>query len=164
MIIMTSNDSSLDTNYIILNLRELISLNREQISEMKAVAAQIQKDNADARAQSTKDFADFKDSINKDFFSLRENIIHEFSSLKSSIDTGLSEIHSEFAHINQRITGIEHDVAGLYNWDYWLLSIILALFALPQIISGIKSLFGVITEGISGVIALFRKRNDVHGK
>ena len=134
---MTSQDSNTDMNNITLQLRELIATNREQITEMKALAAQIQRDNANFQTNVIKELADFKENV----------------------DAKLAGIHSEIGQINQRITGIEHDVTGLYHWDYWLLTIIIAIVALPQIISGVKALFAAVAEGIEGIISVLRKKN-----
>ena len=134
---MTSQDSNTDMNNITLQLRELIATNREQIAEMKALAAQIQRDNANFQTNVIKELADFKENV----------------------DAKLAGIHSEIGQINQRITGIEHDVTGLYHWDYWLLTIIIAIVAMPQIISGVKALFAAVAEGIEGIISVFRKEN-----
>ena len=51
--------------------------------------------------------------------------------------------------LQRDVEGLKHDVQGLYHWDYWLLSVILAVFAMPQIAAGIKSFFGAIAEGLS---------------
>ena len=139
---MTSTDNVTDINSITLQLRELITINREQIAEMKALSAQGQKDNAEFRAQSTKNFADFKDGI----------------------DLKLAEIHSEIIQINQRITGLEHDVSGLYHWDYWLLSIILVVIALPHLADIVKSVVGAVTEGVISIVAIFRKGSSPNKK
>ena len=150
---MTSNDNTLEVHSIALQLRELIATNREQIAEMKALAAQIQKDNAEFRSLMVQEFANFKDNINKEFSAFSNNVNAELSGMHSEI----SGMHSEIGLINQRITGIEHDIAGLYHWDYWLLSIIIAVVAMPQIISGVKALFAAVAEGIAGIISVFKK-------
>ena len=134
---MTSQDNNADTNNIALQLRELIATNREQIAEMKALAAQIQRDNANFQA----------------------NLIKELANFKENVDAKLTGVHSDIGQINQRIIGIEHDVTGLYHWDYWLLTIIIAIVALPQIISGVKALFAAVAEGIEGIISVLRKKN-----
>lgn len=144
---MTSNDSSLDTNTIMLQFRELTAINREQIAEMKTLVAQIQKDNAEFRALMTRYFSDFKTSLTK-----------ELSDINNNVNLRLTEIHTEIGHINQKLTGLQHDVTGLYHWDYWLLSIILVIFAMPQIVSGVKALFSAVADGISGIMTIFKER------
>lgn len=145
---MTSHDNTMDINSIEIQLRELIATNREQIAEIKALAAQIQKDNAEFRSLMIQEFAHFKENVNK-----------ELSTFSSNINAEIAGIHSEIGQINQRITGIEHDVTGLYHWDYWLLTIIVAIIAMPQIISGVKALLGAIAEGLERIISVFRKSN-----
>ena len=143
---MTSNDNGSDMNNIALQLRELITINREQIAEMKALAAQMQKDNAEFRER-------IKDDINSRFNTFENRFSPRFDKLEATIGV-----------MQNDITGLKHDVAGLYHWDYWLLTIIVAILALPQIISGVKALFSAITEGIAGIIAIFRKESISHDK
>ena len=52
---MVSNDM----NAVLTELRELIMVNREQIAEMKALSAQIQKDNAEFHLLMIKAFNEF---------------------------------------------------------------------------------------------------------
>ena len=59
--------------------------------------------------------------------------------------------------IQNDITGLKHDVRNLYTWNYWTLSIILALMAMPHIIAGVKSLISAIVEGISVIAGAFKK-------
>ena len=139
---MTSQDNIIDANNIALMLRELIATNREQIAEMKALSAQMQKDNAEFRASMIKEFSDFRTDIHL-----------EVSGIRSEIN----DIHAEIGQINQRLTGIEHDVTGLYHWDYWLLSFILFFAALPHLADIIKAIPVAITETIRGVMAIFGK-------
>ena len=63
---------------------------------------------------------------------------------------------AEISELQRDVTGLQHDVVGLYHWDYWLLSIILVVFAMPQIVAGIKSLFGAVADGISLIARAFR--------
>ena len=106
-------------------------------------------------AQIEKQFADMR----KDNAEFREQTKDNMNSFKSEINTRFDAIQTQITVMQNDITGLKHDVAGLYHWDYWLLSIILVVFAMPQIIAGIKAVFGAISEGISGIIALFRKEN-----
>ena len=102
----------------------------------------IRQDNADFKAGLKQDMQNFKADVN---------------SRLDSMQADLSSIKTEIKSLQFDVVGLKHDVSGLYHWDYWLLSIILVVFAMPQIVAGIKSLFGAITEGIAGIIALFRK-------
>ena len=87
-----------------------------------------------------------------------ENKINaRLDSFEAKAEDRFGRLEATIGVLQNDITGLKHDVAGLYHWDYWLLSIILVVFAMPQIVAGIKSLFGAITDGIAGIIALFRK-------
>ena len=157
-------------NDIALQLQELIILNREQIAELKTMAAQLQKDNADFRTSIIKELADFKENINNNFSVLKDSIHNRISTFENKIDNKLSDmrydinsLHSEIGFINQRITGIEHDITGLYHWDYWLLSAILFFATLPYWADIIKSIPLAISSCIKGVLFLFKKdriKND----
>ena len=113
----------------------------------------IRQDNVDFKAQIKQDNADFKSGLKQDMQDFKADV----NSRLDSMQADLSSIKTEIKSLQFDVVGLKHDVAGLYHWDYWLLSIILVVFAMPQIVAGIKSLFGAITEGIAGIIALFRK-------
>ena len=116
------------------------------ISRIELMLAGIRQDNAEFKAQIIKDNAEFKDNINV-----------RLDAFENKINTRLDKMEAKISVLHDDNIGLKHDVSGLYHWDYWLLSIILVLFAMPQIVAGIKSLFGAITDGIAGIIALFRK-------
>ncbi len=116
------------------------------ISKLELMLVGIRKDNAEFKAQIIKNNAEFKDNVNA-----------RFDAFESKINTRLDKMEAKISVLHDDNIGLKHDVSGLYHWDYWLLSIILVLFAMPQIVAGIKSLFGAITDGIAGIIALFRK-------
>ena len=116
------------------------------ISRIELMLAGIRQDNAEFKAQIIKDNAEFKDNINV-----------RLDAFENKINTRLDKMEAKISVLHDDNIGLKHDVSGLYHWDYWLLSIILLLFAMPQIVAGIKSLFGAITDGIAGIIALFRK-------
>lgn len=99
------------------------------------------------------DNAEFKAEIKQDNAVFKSEIRHDLTALTSEI----SSLQTEIKALQLDIVGLRHDVSGLYHWDYWLLSIILVVFAMPQIVTGLKSLFGVIAEGISTIISAFRK-------
>lgn len=106
----------------------------------------IRQDNADFKAEIKQDNANFKAEIRQDIQDFKTEIKQDIDGLKAEVKV----LHDDNI-------GLKHDVSGLYHWDYWLLSIILVVFAMPQIVAGIKSLFDAITDGIAGIIALFRK-------
>ena len=125
---MISNDNPLDMSRIELLLREHFARTDKQLAEN-------QKSNAEFRALLLEDMNRFKSEINSRFDSLQ----------------------SQISIVQSDISGLKQDVSGLYHWDYWLLSIILVVFAMPQIVAGVKSLFSAITDGISSIVSLFRK-------
>lgn len=152
---MTSQDMSI----IVLQLRELITVNREQIAEMKALAAQMQKDNAEFREQMKDDFNKFTEKVNARLDAFEEKTNKRLDAFEAKTDSRFDKLEASVGAMQNDITGLKHDVAGLYHWNYWLLSIILVVFAMPQIVAGVKALFGAIAEGIAGIIAVFRDRD-----
>ena len=133
---MVSND---ETARIELLLREHFARTDKQLSDMRA-------DNAEFRAEMVRLYNDFA-----------EKQTAKFDAFTQKTDARFDRLEGQIAVMQNDITGLKHDVAGLYHWDYWLLSIILVVFAMPQIVAGIKSLFGALADGISQVIGAFRK-------
>ena len=133
---MVSND---ETARIELLLREHFARTDKQLSDMRA-------DNAEFRAEMVRLYNDFA-----------EKQTAKFDAFTQKTDARFNRLEEQIAVMQNDITGLKHDVAGLYHLDYWLLSIILVVFAMPQIVAGIKSLFGALADGISQVIGAFRK-------
>ena len=127
------------------------------ISQIELMLSEIRRDNAEFKAQIVKDNADFKESIITRLDAFEGKINARLDAFENKINTRFDSMQAQIAVIQNDITGLKHDVTGLYHWDYWLLSIILVVFAMPQIVEGLKSLFGAIAEGISGIITAFRK-------
>ena len=127
---MTSND-----NFVTIEMFNARMDRLEAIVEKNV--ALTQKENAEFRMQVQKDIATFKNEIRTD----------------------LSKIHSEIGVLQRDVEGLKHDVVGLYHWDYWLLSIILIVFVMPQFIVGIQSLFKAIADGIRTLRSAFKGKN-----
>lgn len=127
------------------------------ISRLELMLAGIRQDNAEFKAQIIKNNAEFKESVNARLDAFENKINTRLDAFEGKINTRLDKMEAKISVLHDDNIGLKHDVSGLYHWDYWLLSIILVLFAMPQIVAGIKSLFGAITDGIAGIIALFRK-------
>ena len=157
---MTSND----IDSLKLLLERHFAENQAQISEMKAIALEMKKDNAEFRAQIKDDINSFKTEVREDINSFKEEVRKDIDSFKTEVNSKLEAVRSDIVTLQIEVVGLKHDVAGLYHWDYWLLSIILVIFAMPQIVASVKSLFSAITEGISGIISLFRKENSDNNK
>lgn len=137
---MTSQDNFMDMSKLELLLREHFAQTEKQIAE-------IQKSNSDFRTQIKDDMNNFKTEIREDINNFRGEVNARFDGL-----------HSDIVELQKDVEGLKHDVAGLYHWDYWLLSIILVIFAMPQIVAGIKSFFGAIADGLALIISVFRKK------
>ena len=99
---------------------------------------------------------------------LREDINNFKNEVKADIENFKKEMRSEFAEIHAEIgqlnTKIEVQTARidtLFHWNYWLLSIILVLVAMPNIIAGVKSLFCALSEGIAKIVVLFKRKGQI---
>ena len=174
---MTSTDNSLDMPKLELLLREHFARTEKQLSDMR-------KDNAEFRTQMIKEFNAFEEKINTRLETFEEKINTRLDAFEEKTNARLDafeektnarldafekktearfdKLEATATVMQNDITGLKHDVAGLYHWDYWLLSIILVVFAMPQIVAGIKSLFTAIAEGISAVINAFRPSDKQH--
>lgn len=131
MITMTSQDNAINTQTIILLLNSHFERTERILSDMR-------EENAEFRQEMRQEFKNFRREVNARF----------------------DRLENKAVVLQSNITALKHDVAGLYHWDYrflWLLSIILLVFAMPQIVSGVKSLFDTVIEGLSGIIKVFRK-------
>ena len=139
---MTSNDA----DAITIQLRELIAVNKEQIAEMKTLAAQMQRDNAEFHALMIKEFSDFKAEQNANF-----------DTFKSEIRQDIKELKAEVVVLQRDVEGIKHDVAALFHWDYWILTFIAAALVVPHLSEIMKTLVGAVVQGVTAVASLFRK-------
>ena len=142
--------SSDDVSRIEMLLREHFAQTDKQIAEMKA-------ENAEFHARMIKNFDEFKSEVRKDIKEFKSEVKQDIDNLRSEVRHDIRELKAEVVELQKDVTGLKHDVQGLYHWDYWLLSIILVIFAMPQIVAGVKSLFGAIVDGISAIAVLFRK-------
>ena len=127
---MISNDEIVTINTLTLILDKHFAETKEQL-------ALTRQENAEFRVQIQNDLNNFKDEIRTD----------------------LSKIHSEIGVLQRDVEGLKHDVIGLYHWDYWLLSIILIVFVMPQFITGVQSLFKAIADGIGTLRSAFKGKN-----
>ncbi|MBQ7156116.1 MAG: hypothetical protein IJR85_11265 [Synergistaceae bacterium] len=163
-----------DMMRIELLLREHFARTDKQLAEMRA-------ENAEFRATMLKEFNalenrlnarldNFEEKINTRIDNFEEKVNTRIDNFEKKVNTRLDnfeaktdsrfdKLEASVGVMQNDITGLKHDVAGLYHWDYWLLSIILVVFAMPQIVAGIKSLFTAIAEGVSLVANAFRRKN-----
>ena len=141
--------SSDDVSRIEMLLREHFARTEKQLSDMRA-------DNAEFRVQMMKEQREFEARQEARFseFEARQ------SAFKARTDAKFEKLTGAIVELQRDVTGLKHDVQGLYHWDYWLLSIILVIFAMPQIVAGVKSLFGAIIDGVSALVALFHKDDN----
>ena len=132
LLYMTSKDNTFDMSKIELLFREHFARIDKQFAEMKA------------------DNAEFKITIINEMNKRFEGVNSRFDGLQTQINT-----------IQNDITGLKHDVANLFHWNYWILAIIIGVFVLPNVADFIRSLFGLLHDGIAGSLALFkRERNN----
>ena len=157
--------SSDDVSRIEMLLREHFAQTDKQIAEMKAENAEFHarmiKDFDEFKSEVRKDIKDFKSEVRQDIKEFKSEVKQEIDNLRSEVRHDIRELKAEVVELQKDVTGLKHDVQGIYHWDYWLLSIILVIFAMPQIVAGVKSLFGAIVDGISAIAVLFRKDNKV---
>ena len=142
---MTSGDNQM----LQLILSQLSDMKRENATYYERAERQIsdmRQENAEFRREMLQEIKGFKTEIRQEVKDFKTETTARFDGLTAAV-----------VELQRDVEGLKHDVQGLYHWDYWLLSIILVVFAMPQIVAGVKALFGAITEGISGIISLFRR-------
>ena len=185
---MTSTDNSLDMPKLELLLREHFARTEKQLSDMRKDNAEFrtqmikefnkfeekintrldafeEKTNArldafEKKTEARLDAFEKKTEARLDAFEKKTEA--RLDAFEKKTEARFDKLEAATAVMQNDITGLKHDVAGLYHWDYWLLSIILVVFAMPQIVAGIKSLFTAIAEGVSLVINAFRPSDKQH--
>ena len=149
---MTSNDA----DAITIQLRELISVNKEQIAEIKTLAAQMQRDNAEFRALMIKEFSNFKAEQNANFDAFKTEVRQDIKEIRQDVQ----ELRAEVIVLQRDVEGIKHDVAALFHWDYWILTFIAAALVIPHLSEIMKTLIGAVAQGVSAVSSLFSKAKN----
>ena len=77
------------------------------------------------------------------------------------VDARFERLEAKVVDMQNDMTGLKHDVGNLQTWNYWTLSIIIALLAMPQLIAGVKALWGAVIDIASLVSRVFRKEGKV---
>lgn len=119
----------------------------------------MRRENADFRREMKQDMQDFRAEMKQDMQEFKAEIKQELAEVKTDMKT----IQVQMAGIQDRLIGLEHDTAGLVHWNYWILTLLVALIAAPQILTGIRALFGAVAEGVSAVLSAFRKGDKSSG-
>lgn len=174
-----------DISRLELLLREHFAKTDKQIADMRADNAEFRAEmvrqfqtfteKIDARIGAFETKFDAKiDALDRKFETKIDTLDKKFEAkidaLDKKFDTKVDALDKKFeakfdslqsqVYVMQNdITGLKHDVGSLFTWNYWMLSIILALMVMPNITAGIKSLILAITEGVSAIIGLFRGKN-----
>ncbi|MBQ6739077.1 MAG: hypothetical protein IJQ57_09340 [Synergistaceae bacterium] len=142
---MTSNDNFVTVEVFNARMDRLEAVLEKNVAVM-------QQQNAEFMVKMQNEMNNFKTEVRNDINDFKKEVHSEFD-----------KVHAEIGVLQRDVEGLKHDVVGLYHWDYWLLSIILVVFAMPQIVAGVKSLFAAFTEGIAGIMTLFKqgsKKNE----
>ncbi|MBR0079058.1 MAG: hypothetical protein IJP69_01655 [Synergistaceae bacterium] len=142
---MTSNDNFVTVEVFNARMDRLEAVLEKNLAVM-------QQQNAEFMVKMQNEMNNFKTEVRNDINDFKKEVHSEFD-----------KVHAEIGVLQRDVEGLKHDVVGLYHWDYWLLSIILVVFAMPQIVAGVKSLFAAFTEGIAGIMTLFKqgsKKNE----
>lgn len=160
---MTSGDNSVDMAKLELLLREHFARTDKQLSDMRA-------ENAEFRSTMLKEFNALTERIDRRISAFEGKVDEKFDTVDekfNKVDAKFDKIDARFDRLEAKvevlqndITGLKHDVNNLYTWNYWALSIIIALLAMPQIVAGVKALLGALTDTVSAVARAFRKEDQ----
>ncbi len=137
---MSNNNNNNNNNNVDMERLELLL--REHFAKTEKQLADIRADNAEFRTQIKDDLNSFKDEIRNDMNSRFDNVQAQISVMQNDI------------------TGLKHDVASLFHWNYWILAIIIGFFVLPNCGEYLRGLFGAVRDGIAGIVALFRGKSN----
>ena len=144
--------ASEDISTIKLMLEKHFAENDAQISAMRA-------ENAEFKEVIKDEFMKFRDEMRGEFNAFKSEVKGDINTFKKEVNTRFDSMQAQISVMQNDITGLKHDVNNLIHWDYWILAIIVAAFAMPHIIDSIKSLFGAVRDGIAGILSLFRSKN-----
>lgn len=160
---MTSKDNAMDMTGLELLLREHFARTDKQLSDIRAENAEfhmkLMKEMSDFKTEIRQEMNDFKTEVRQEMNNFKTEVRQDINDFRTEIRHDIKELKADVVELQKDVVGLKHDVAGLYHWNYWLLSVILVVFAMPQILAGIKSLFTTVAEGVSAVIGAFRKEN-----
>ncbi|MBR1657044.1 MAG: hypothetical protein IJ697_01075 [Synergistaceae bacterium] len=185
---MTSADNSVDMVRLELLLREHFARTDKQLADMRAENAEFRtlmlkefnaftekidtrisafEKKVETRIDAFEKKVDAKfDAVDARFDAFEKKVDEKFNAvdarftaLEKRTDSRFDSVQVQINSMQNDITGLKHDVANLFTWNYWTLSIILALIAMPHIVAGIKSLISGVSELVSAVAGLFRKEN-----
>ena len=116
------------------------------------------EEKTDARFNALEAKTDAKfNAVDARFNALEEKTDTRFNALEAKTDAKFDKLTASVVELQRDVEGVKHDIAGLYHWDYWLLTVIIAVIAMPQIITGIREFFRAVADGIAVVIGAFRK-------
>lgn len=148
-----------DISRLELLLREHFAKTDKQLSDMRV-------DNAEFRTEMIKEFQTFTEKIDSRIGALETRVDAKIDALDKKFDAKIDALDKKFEakfdaldkkfetkfdtvqvqihEMQNDITGLKHDVGNMFTWNYWMLSVILALMVMPHITEGIKSLFSVL--------------------
>lgn len=140
-------------------MRQMASEDIPVLTLILSELSDMRRENADFRREMKQDMQDFKTEMKQDMQDFKAEIKQELAEVKTDMKT----IQVQMAGVQDRLIGLEHDTAGLVHWNYWILTLLVALIAAPQILTGIRALFGAVAEGVSAVLSAFRKGDKSSG-
>ena len=176
---MTSGDNGVDMMRLEMLLNEHFARTDRQLSEMRADFAEMKAENAEFRAQMLKEQAEFQIKIINELHEseMRQQARFEafeakqdarFGAFEAKQDARFERLETRFDSLTAQVVelqvsnaGLQHDVQGLYHWDYWLISIILAILVMPHVMTAVKSFAAVVMGMISGALSLFRQKGKI---
>lgn len=149
---------------------EMLQAFKDFRAEMKQDMADMRRENSEFRREMLQTFNDFRAEMKQDMQEFKAEIIAITAKQGAKIDAFEAKTDKQFTAIQEqqtvieaRVIGLEHDTAGLVHWNYWILTLLVALIAAPQILTGIRALFGAVAEGVSTVLSAFRKGDKSSG-
>ena len=123
------------------------------LDEVKA----IRQDNADFKAEIKQDMQNFKDEIRSDMQNFKDELRSDMQNFKTEIKQELSGIHAEIGQLQKDTIRMQSDMNWLLHIDYWLITVIVAIFVLPHVLNSVTAIFKAIVEGRREIARIFTK-------
>ena len=120
-------------------------------ARMERLEAIIERNIAVSRA----DIAELKTFVEKNNAELKAEISGVRSELKSEIASVKNELKAEIADVRSEVRIQSTRIDNLVLWNYWFISLFVAVFLMPSVIEGVHSTFKALSNGIS---ALFKRK------
>ena len=145
--------TSTDVQILLVILDEVKAI-RQDNADFKA---EIKQDMQNFKDEIRSDMQNFKDELRSDIQSFKEEMHSDMQNFKTEIKQELSGIHAEIGQLQKDTIRMQSDMNWLLHIDYWLITVIVAIFVLPHVLNSVTAIFKAIVEGRREIARIFTK-------